>query len=64
MTKTKKKKKNLIYKNKGLEPIHQKYKANESTSITPKNNQQKKGKNPMRIGPMAMKWQLTLAKKT
>jgi hypothetical protein len=40
------KKKNLVYKNQGWEPIHQKYKANESTSRhNPKkkktNNQQK-----------------------
>jgi hypothetical protein len=34
-----KRKKNLVYKNQGREPIHQKYKANESTSS---HNQKKK----------------------
>jgi hypothetical protein len=43
-------KKNLVYKNQGCEPIHQNYKANESTSRhNPKkkmkaNNQRKIGK--------------------
>jgi hypothetical protein len=35
------KKKNHVYKNQGREPIHQKYKANESTS---KHNPKKKQK--------------------
>jgi hypothetical protein len=36
-------KKNLIYKNQGWEPIHQKYKAYESTS----NNLKKKKRKPI-----------------
>jgi hypothetical protein len=37
------KEKNLVYKNQGPEPIHQKYKANESTSShTPKEKKRKK----------------------
>jgi hypothetical protein len=41
-----KKKKNFVYKNQGQEPIHQKYKANESMNTQPTkkmktNNQQK-----------------------
>jgi hypothetical protein len=41
-------KKNLVYKNQGQEPIHQKYKANESMSKTqPK--EQKKANNQHKI---------------
>jgi hypothetical protein len=47
------KKKNPIYKNQQQEPIHQKYKANESMSRhNPKKeneNQQSMKKNPMQI---------------
>jgi len=45
--------------NQGLEPIHQKYKANENTSRhnpkkkTKANNQQKLGEHPMQRGLMA-----------
>jgi hypothetical protein len=54
------KKKNPVYKNEGREPIHQKYKANESRSRSnPKkkktNNLKKKGKNCMQIGFIATK---------
>ncbi len=53
-----KKKKNPTYKNQGQEPIHQKYKANESKSRhNPSKNKKnsKKKKKPMQIGPMAIK---------
>jgi hypothetical protein len=39
-------KKNPVYKNQGLEPIHQKYKANESTS---RHNPKKKKKQKPKI---------------
>ncbi len=54
-------KKNPSYKIQGQEPIHKKYKANESTSRhNPKKKQQqtmnkKYGKNSMQMGLMATK---------
>jgi hypothetical protein len=54
------KRKNLINKNQGWEPIHEKYKANENTSrCNPKEKKTKqstkKGKDLMQRGFMAMK---------
>jgi hypothetical protein len=52
-----------------MEPIHQKYTANENTSRrnpkkkTNANNQQKLCKNPMQRGLMAMEQQSTITKK-
>jgi hypothetical protein len=56
-----KRKKNLVNKNQGWEPIHQKYKANENTSRhnpkkkTKVNNQQKLIKDLMQRGFMTTK---------
>jgi hypothetical protein len=53
--------KNLVNKNQGWEPIHQKYKANENTSThnpktkTKVNNQQKLIKDLMQRGVMTTK---------
>jgi hypothetical protein len=52
-----KKKKNPVYKNQGREPIHQKYKANESTSG---HNPKKKQIKRVFTNSIAIKWIIVL----
>jgi hypothetical protein len=52
-----KKKKNPLYKNQGREPIHQKYKALESTS---RHNPKKKQIKRVFTNPITIKWTIVL----